>query len=233
MTELTRTHVELDPRIPGFTPPKVLGFLYDCVIHAGAASAIEIGTHMGRSAFAICAALAHLGGDRRLVCVDQFSQRVSDEYFAFPPIKASLERSEPASAAYMDLTRISNKRDCFDLTLRRFPFMARYVEVVETDSRKLELDPQDRFDFCFIDGDHKFDGVKNDFEKLLPQLKASSVVVFDDVSHAFPGVAKFVAIIRNCAGIILLGREASDVAFFVESIDELSASYMEYLQLDQ
>ena len=227
MTGLTRTHLELDPRIPGFTPPKVLGFLYDCVVHADASAAIEIGTHMGRSAFAICAALAHLGGERRLVCIDQFDQPMSEEYFAFPPIKASLGRSEPASALYTDLNLISNKKDCLDLTLRRFPFMARYVEAIQTDSRKLVLQPEDRFDFCFIDGDHEFDGVKNDFEKILPHITTGSVVVFDDVSHAFPGVQDFVTLIRECSGVALLGREASDVAFCVENIDELSQSYRE------
>ncbi len=108
--------------------------------------------------------------------------------------------------------------------------MAKYVEVVRADSRTLELDKNIEFGFCYIDGDHKFDGVKNDFEKLLPNLKSGSVVVFDDVSHAFPEVEKFVAVVRTCAGITLLGRQASDVAFNVESHDELTASYWQAIQ---
>ncbi len=119
MTGLARSHAEFDPKIPGFTPPKVLGFVYDCVIHANPTSCIEIGTYMGRSAFAICTALAHLGENRQLLCVDKYDQKITEDYFSHPIIKAAMERSEPASVAYRDLNQVSDMGNCLNLTLRR------------------------------------------------------------------------------------------------------------------
>ena len=37
-------------------------------------------------------------------------------------------------------------------------------------------------DFAFIDGDHSYMGAKRDFENLMPNLKAGSIVVFHDIT---------------------------------------------------
>jgi predicted O-methyltransferase YrrM len=39
-----------------------------------------------------------------------------------------------------------------------------------------------KIDFCFIDGCHSYDGVKNDFELVYPLLSDGGVIVFDDTT---------------------------------------------------
>jgi len=40
-----------------------------------------------------------------------------------------------------------------------------------------------KFDLMFIDGDHSYEGVKNDFEKWTPHLKVGGYVLFDDQDY--------------------------------------------------
>jgi predicted O-methyltransferase YrrM len=49
----------------------------------------------------------------------------------------------------------------------------------------------DSFDLIFIDGDHRSDGVKSDFEAYRPMLSSRGVIMFHDVdpNHAFRGGA--------------------------------------------
>ena len=49
----------------------------------------------------------------------------------------------------------------------------------------------DQFDLIFIDGDHRYDGVKSDFEAYRPLLSSRGVILFHDVdpNHAFKGAA--------------------------------------------
>lgn len=70
----------IDPRIPGFTSVQVMGFIRDCVVYAKPKNSIEIGTFMGRSAYAICSALKSLGGERKLLCVDFYTQVLNNDF---------------------------------------------------------------------------------------------------------------------------------------------------------
>ena len=47
----------------------------------------------------------------------------------------------------------------------------------------------DRFDLIFIDGDHRYEGVKRDFENFRPLLSKRGVILFHDVDpdHVFKG----------------------------------------------
>lgn len=51
-------------------------------------------------------------------------------------------------------------------------------------------DQKVKFDFVFIDGDHTYEGVKNDFELCLPHLAANAIVGFHDIKSS-EGVKKF------------------------------------------
>ena len=66
------------------------------------------------------------------------------------------------------------------------------VEFYNTDS-KLFLDANDNlYDVIFIDGDHSYEGVKNDFIKSIRHVKKGGIVIFHDIiSIGSPGVAKF------------------------------------------
>ena len=45
-------------------------------------------------------------------------------------------------------------------------------------------------DILFIDGDHTYDGVKNDFERYNKYVKKNGYVIFDDYHH--PIIQKYV-----------------------------------------
>lgn len=50
------------------------------------------------------------------------------------------------------------------------------------------------FDFCFIDGDHSYSGVKTDFENVNKFTKKGAYILFDDSAdgNGFDGINKFV-----------------------------------------
>jgi hypothetical protein len=50
--------------------------------------------------------------------------------------------------------------------------------------------PTQNFDIIFIDGDHSYDGVKNDFE-YFKNFANKFIVLHDIVNSACPGVVKF------------------------------------------
>jgi hypothetical protein len=51
-------------------------------------------------------------------------------------------------------------------------------------------------DFCFIDGDHRYEGVKNDFEVIYPHLSKYGVIAFHDTFNHW-GARKFVMDLRT------------------------------------
>lgn len=60
------------------------------------------------------------------------------------------------------------------------------TSLVKADSRTFT--PPFKIDFIFIDGDHSFDGVKNDFDHYLPYLNQGADILFHDavgLKHVF------------------------------------------------
>ena len=60
------------------------------------------------------------------------------------------------------------------------------ITFIEEDSMQLVLDR--KFDLVHIDGDHSYEYVKNDIEKILPCLHENSILIIDDISEHEPGV---------------------------------------------
>jgi predicted O-methyltransferase YrrM len=54
------------------------------------------------------------------------------------------------------------------------------VQIVRKTTAEAASDLPDQVDFAFVDGDHSFEGVKMDWEVLLPRLAPWSIVVFHD-----------------------------------------------------
>jgi len=48
-----------------------------------------------------------------------------------------------------------------------------------------------QIDLLFIDGDHSYMGVKQDFENYIGLVKSDGIIVFDDCSRSWPGVKRF------------------------------------------
>ena len=58
--------------------------------------------------------------------------------------------------------------------------LARRVHIIRKTTADAAGELPDRIDFAFVDGDHSFEGVKMDWEILLPRLGPWSIVVFHD-----------------------------------------------------
>lgn len=68
------------------------------------------------------------------------------------------------------------------------------VDIIVGDSRFIEIDTGE-VDLVLIDGDHSYEGVKNDFERFGMRVRAGGVVLFDDAvpEHTFGGYSEGVS----------------------------------------
>lgn len=206
-----------EPDIPGWFSLVEMNFVYNSVVQANAVDCLEIGSYMGRSAYAICLALKKLGGKRRLVCVDTFASPVEKEYYE-RDFMVNMMNSFPAvREEYSNYKQYPTTHHCFNLTMDRYPFMKDFVEVRVSDSKTLDLSIE-MFDFVFIDGDHTYEGVKSDFLKVRPFMRNGSIICFHDNSDDFPGVKQFISEVSGMYkdSMVLVGSAESAVSFRIE-----------------
>jgi len=64
------------------------------------------------------------------------------------------------------------------------------IQFLEMDSNNLDL--LQTFDLIHIDGDHSYEFVKNDVEKILPCLHKNSILIIDDLTKECPDVERVV-----------------------------------------
>ena len=86
--------------------------------------------------------------------------------------------SAPAQAQLTVVDITFAKRPVFD---QLFPKSS--VQFIQTDSRLLQLDPNHKFDFISIDGNHEYEYVLNDLEKCLPCMHQNTILYMDDYNH--------------------------------------------------
>ena len=119
------------------------------------------------------------------------------------------------SACLMSAAAPSVMLDSLDLTMRLRDECVRYlcgrsVSLRITNSRNFQF--TENYDLAFIDGDHSYEGVKADFENLMPHLTHGAVILFHDaVSGAFgtcPGVQRFTEDLLKSGKVVRL--EAAD-----------------------
>jgi predicted O-methyltransferase YrrM len=79
-------------------------------------------------------------------------------------------------------------------SLNKFGHSVRLIKGDSHDSGTYAELGQSKFDLIFIDGDHSYEGVKNDFGRILGLLSPGGIVAFDDNNDAQTnrGVRKFV-----------------------------------------
>lgn len=128
--------------------------LYALVRGINAKNAIEIGTRRGHSTIWIASAIRDNGGEF-LVCIDPFGG--------------------PGAGGGNDKEYTVQKLAQLELD--------NVLIVEELSSQALGRFPDSSFDFIYIDGDHSYDGVKNDLTHSLRILKPGGIVVLHDVSH--------------------------------------------------
>jgi len=82
------------------------------------------------------------------------------------------------------------------------------IVLVTGDSTKKETINKFRnkeIDLFFIDGDHGYEGVKQDFENYIPFVKKDGIIVFDDYHSSWPGVVRFVNELSKNAAFTKIG----------------------------
>jgi len=90
------------------------------------------------------------------------------------------------------------------------------VTLIKGDTRKMDFSVIPALDFAYIDGDHSYEGVKNDALKVLSRLNPHGMIVFDDYYDRFPGVIQFGDELEALPGVSWLGEVDGDVALRVE-----------------
>jgi predicted O-methyltransferase YrrM len=207
-----------ESNIPGWFSLKELSLLYEAIMYAKPDECVEIGSYVGRSTHGICSALRDLGGPRKLLCIDMFNAPTSKDTSA-PAVRKLIERFPTMIDEYFDNEKYPTALDSFKLTLDKHPFMKPFVEIKVCNSKHLEL-VDEAFGFALIDGDHTYEGVKNDLIKLLPSMKKGAVVVFHDNSNHFPGVQMFISEVKKLNEFVYLGQADTAIAFQIN--DEIN-----------
>jgi predicted O-methyltransferase YrrM len=121
---------------------------------------LEIGSYLGASSCYIAAALAPQGG--HLFCVDTWENQTMPE----------------------------GKRDTFSEFQENLGGLVNYITPIRKNSKDLTISDVDQpFNLVFLDGDHSYLGVKNDYEKTAPWIVGGGILAFHDCV-AFEGVAR-------------------------------------------
>ena len=168
--------------------PRQLAYLFGLARRSGARTAIEIGRYKGGGTIAVAAGM---GKDGALWSIDDGSLEVESG-------------CDGQDAPYDDQVRELCDRFALD------------VRLLVGDSRTLELDV-DNVDLVLIDGDHRYEGVKSDFERWGKRVRVGGHVLLDD---AYP-LGRYR---RGCDNIQRVVQEAIDEDEFrlVKAVDRLA-----------
>ena len=168
--------------------PRQLAYLFGLARRSSARTAIEIGRYKGGGTIALAAGM---GPDGTLWSIDDGS------------LEVGWGRDEGV-APYDDQIRSLCDRFALD------------VRLLTGDSRTVELDVE-AVDIVLIDGDHRYEGVKSDFERWGKRVRVGGHVLLDD---AFP----LGAYRRGCDEVQRVVQEAIDEGGFrlARAIDRLA-----------
>ena len=126
------------------------------------AKVLEIGSYLGASSCYLSTALSPKGG--HLFCVDTWENQTMPE----------------------------GERDTFLEFKKNTSEVSTYIHPVRKNSQNLcKTDIQLPLDMVFIDGDHSYAGVKNDYEKMIEWIRGGGILAFHDCVH-FAGVSKVI-----------------------------------------
>jgi predicted O-methyltransferase YrrM len=123
------------------------------------------------------------------------------------------------SACLMSAAAPNVMLDSLDLTMRLREECVQYlcgrnVSLRIANSRHFQF--TESYDLAFIDGDHSYDGVKTDFENLMPHLTHGAVILFHDaVNGAYgtcAGVQSFTEELLKSGKVVRLGVADSMLA---------------------
>lgn len=140
-----------------------LNTLYDLATGLGkSAKALEIGSYIGASSCYLAAALSIQGG--HLFCVDTWENQTMPE----------------------------GERNTYNEFVNNTSGVSNYITPIKKNSKDLiDSDVSVPINLVFIDGDHSYLGVKNDYEKVYSWIIGGGILAFHDCMY-FQGVSKII-----------------------------------------
>ena len=157
--------LEASKSIPGWLTDKEAGELFDLVSNIPGDNPIccEIGSYMGKSSVVLgMALLAKRKG--KIYCIDPFDL-LSDYY-------------EEVSKKELGSGNLTRKQFVMDI-IRKYGLEGK-IELIQGFSFFVARDFHQPLDFIFIDGDHSFEGVLEDYFDWSGMLKVGGVIAFHD-----------------------------------------------------
>lgn len=144
---------------------------------------VEIGVAAGGGTYQLASWLRSKGLDRRVYAIDVFDSGFDDTPASDGRTMAEIY-AEFLSAGG---ERASTQRELFDVVTKGLD----NIVVLVGDSATVQL-PFHRVAFAHIDGNHSYEYVRGDFERLWPKLSPGGVVAFDDYGPDLPMVTRAV-----------------------------------------
>lgn len=152
-------------KVPGHlmeNEARFLGLLAACVPARG--TIVEIGSFKGRSTVMLAKVASHYGCGP-VVAIDPHNSPILLDHDANPGASSYQDFLDSMHAA-----GVSNHVE---------PYAAYSKDVADSWNRPIRL--------LWIDGDHSYEGAKNDLDGFFPHLVPRGVVAFHDALNAFPG----------------------------------------------
>lgn len=161
-------------QIPGMIDPRSGQMLYTlCYMQQLHGDVVEIGSWQGRSTSFLGNAVKD-SKNGHLFAIDHFKGNIGKENFY--TVDGTLQ-----GLSDKFLMNVSDVGLSDDVSL---------LDMSSNEAAEKLNDTKIRF--LFVDGDHTYEGVKNDIELFFPKLIKGAVVVFDDYFEGFPGLIKAV-----------------------------------------
>lgn len=136
---------------------------------------VEVGCWLGKSAAYMAKAIESSGKRVKLYAVDNFTAGTTHP------------ETNPGDGRYQDKPLLLCFRDNMEAC-----GVLHLIEVIESDSAEAANQFADgSVDFCFIDADHSYEGVKRDIAAWFPKMKVGGVIAGHDRVRV--GVARAVA----------------------------------------
>jgi predicted O-methyltransferase YrrM len=157
--------LEATKRVPGHlgeNESRFLGLLAACVPARG--TIVEIGSFKGRSTVMLAKVASHYGLGP-IVAIDPHNSPILLDH-----------QANPEASSYRDFLNSIRTAGVADQVESHVAYSA---EVANSWSRPIRL--------LWIDGDHSYEGAKEDFDRFFPHLVPGGVVAFHDALNAFPG----------------------------------------------
>lgn len=169
--------IKIADAIPGWYLPGDMIAMHSILQqHPESINFLEIGSWVGRSTTSIGLSLPL---NSRLVCVDTFLGSENEQTTGH--IEAQQEGDKIYKQFIENIDRLKSYRPDLNIEIIRGD-----SRIVYTNFEKLE------FNIIFIDGNHTFQYVKQDFFNLYPYCKDDGMIVGHDFHQGCPGVIKFV-----------------------------------------